>query len=435
MLENSTKRDNSHLNLRRQAQDDALRNLEAQIDQLRRQEHEVNLGANVNIMSESILEELSLADPKNANIIVEMADKTRCVSQGILENVLWKEDICTKWASCNPHFDECDGRDNPRENKEYWESTNDNMRTNLEWENLSFNNSVKVAFGRKPEARRQASRPARLRIMCCNSKIERKFKKPASPSKKKNLVAVEELVKKPAKKPTTRRESVAPATTIPSPIPPFISLQQQSTSIPTPTTIEATTSTTIVHDYETLSVIHLRVSDLEKEVKELKNRKYWHDLSKEHSIPTDVVEKLKQQDKPQKSAKDIRKVKMEQFILEDKDAMDKGTTKSYPKSTAKSTQAEEIVFEARDTHGPQNQGDDMGNTDEPPVVSANPKEWFKKPKRPPTPYLEWNECKTIDNKPTQKWLSDLSKAEKTPKTFDDLMSTLIDFSAFVMNCL
>ncbi|GKB20330.1 hypothetical protein Tco_0854253, partial [Tanacetum coccineum] len=40
-------------------------------------------------------------------------------------------------------------------------------------------------------------------------KKARKFKKPASPSKKKNLVAVEELVKKPAKKPTTRRESVA----------------------------------------------------------------------------------------------------------------------------------------------------------------------------------------------------------------------------------
>ncbi|GJV47113.1 hypothetical protein Tco_1437325 [Tanacetum coccineum] len=80
------KGDNSHLNLRRQARDDALRDWKAQIDQLRRQEHEVidikinaiaDLGANVNIMSESMLEELSLADPKKANIIVEMADKTR----------------------------------------------------------------------------------------------------------------------------------------------------------------------------------------------------------------------------------------------------------------------------------------------------------------------------------------------------------------------
>ncbi|GKC27597.1 hypothetical protein Tco_1034891 [Tanacetum coccineum] len=48
-------------------------------------------------------------------------------------------------------------------------------------------------------------------------------------------------------------------------------LQQQSTPIPTPTTTEATTSTTAVPDSETLSAIHLRVSNLEKEVKELKN--------------------------------------------------------------------------------------------------------------------------------------------------------------------
>ncbi|GKA75327.1 hypothetical protein Tco_0781705, partial [Tanacetum coccineum] len=109
------KGDNSYLDLRRQAQDDALRNWEAQIDQLRRQEHEVSkckmvhtpkndvhqketsqierisslpekpnpwsftipcsvdifnineiadLGASINIMSKSILEELSLANPK-----------------------------------------------------------------------------------------------------------------------------------------------------------------------------------------------------------------------------------------------------------------------------------------------------------------------------------------------------------------------------------
>ncbi|GJW42827.1 hypothetical protein Tco_0071626, partial [Tanacetum coccineum] len=305
----------------RQARDDALRKWEAQIDQLRREEHEVSeymmvhthkndvhqketsqierisslpekpnpgsltipcsvdifsinviadLGASVNIMSKSMLDELSLADPKHANIIVKMTDKIREVSlvikedrilieeqedsdecgenkeraiiramvnklpeewfsevsrdkddlEGIIDylkpilydgfidyndeaykqrrnkllgmpyiepppvkkeeaeitkynlragevfkknkiltikefpriaaNIVdiraeiiedknsssedlsntkrrhwckpiyqWKEDICTKWASCNPHFDECDGGNNPRENKEY----------------------------------------------------------------------------------------------------------------------------------------------------------------------------------------------------------------------------------------------------------------------------------------------------------------------------
>ncbi|GJW83970.1 hypothetical protein Tco_0157115 [Tanacetum coccineum] len=113
----------------------------------------------------------------------------------------------------------------------------------------------------------------------------------------------------------------------------------------------------------------------------------------------------------------------------------KGTTKSQPKSTSKSAQTEETVFEAGDTQVPQDLGEDMGNTDEPPVVKADPKDWFKKLERPPTPNPEGNEGKTVDNKPTQKWLSELAKAETSSKTFDDLMSTLIDFSAFVMNCL
>ncbi|GJU84482.1 hypothetical protein Tco_1292028 [Tanacetum coccineum] len=62
----------------------------------------------------------------------------------------------------------------------------------------------------------------------------------------------------------------------------------------------------------------------------------------------------------------------------------KGTTPSQPKSTGKSAQAEETVFEAADTDLSLNQGDDI---------------------------------------------------EKPPLTFDDLMSTPIDFSAFAINRL
>ncbi|GKC85788.1 hypothetical protein Tco_1141505 [Tanacetum coccineum] len=61
------------------------------------------------------------------------------------------------------------------------------------------------------------------------------------------------------------------------------------------------------------------------------------------------------------------------------------------------------------------------------------RDWFKKPKRPPTPNPEWNTGKTVDDEPTQKWLSDLAKVEKPSKTFNELMSTPIDFTAFAMN--
>ncbi|GKE70496.1 hypothetical protein Tco_1528568 [Tanacetum coccineum] len=176
------------------------------------------------------------------------------------------------------------------------------------------------------------------------------------------------------------------------------------------------------------------------------------DLSKEHSIPANVMEKLKQKYKPQKSVEDIRKVKMEkarkhqetrytitlfdstelqkfdqkrtlfktmtktksfnkktkhkalyhaliESILEDEDAMDKGL----------SAQAEETMFEAGDTQVPQDLREDIDP--------------------------EWNEGKIVDNKPTQKWLSDLAKAETSSKTLNDLMSTPINFSAFIMNRL
>ncbi|GKE46678.1 hypothetical protein Tco_1477936, partial [Tanacetum coccineum] len=62
----------------------------------------------------------------------------------------------------------------------------------------------------------------------------------------------------------------------------------------------------------------------------------------------------------------------------------KGTTNSQPKSTGRFAQTEGTVFEIGDTQVPQNLREDMGNTDELPIVKADLKDWFKKPERPPT---------------------------------------------------
>ncbi|GJZ79389.1 hypothetical protein Tco_0644226 [Tanacetum coccineum] len=78
----------------------------------------------------------------------------------------------------------------------------------------------------------------------------------------------------------------------------------------------------------------------------------------------------------------------------------KSTTKSQLKSTSKSAQAEETVFEAGDTQVPHNLGEDTGKTDETPNVKDDPKD-YKKPS----------------------------------KTFNELMSTPIDFTAFAMKRL
>ncbi|GJW27832.1 hypothetical protein Tco_0044707 [Tanacetum coccineum] len=96
---------------------------------------------------------------------------------------------------------------------------------------------------------------------------------------------------------------------------------------------------------------------------------------------------------------------------ETKSSSSKGT-KSQPKTSGKSVQAEELVFETVDTEMQQDQGGDLGNTeDQPNVEEASKHDWFKKPERPPTP----------DRKP--------------PLTFDELMSTPIDFSTYVLNNL
>nr|GEX09020.1 hypothetical protein [Tanacetum cinerariifolium] len=72
--------------------------------------------------------------PKIANIRAEITNDRNNRSDDLSNTkrrhlckpiYLWKEDRCTKWASCNPYFDECDRGDNPRENKKYWESSND----------------------------------------------------------------------------------------------------------------------------------------------------------------------------------------------------------------------------------------------------------------------------------------------------------------------
>nr|GEV04291.1 hypothetical protein [Tanacetum cinerariifolium] len=85
---------------------------------------------------------------------------------------------------------------------------------------------------------------------------------------------------------------------------------------------------------------------------------------------------------------------------------------------------------------PKSTGDDMGTTNEQPnVKAALKKDWFKKPKRPPTPNPEWNQGKSDEDEPTQDWLSDLVKSEKPLFTFNELMCTPIDFSAYAINCL
>ncbi|GJZ84704.1 hypothetical protein Tco_0650043 [Tanacetum coccineum] len=110
--------------------------------------------------------------------------------------------------------------------------------------------------------------------------------------------------------------------------------------------------------------------------------------------------------------------------------------KSQSKSSGKSVQSEEPEFEVADLDMPQDQEENPGNDDEEPKEKvASKRDWFTKPtklQKPTNP--DWNVGKTPQQGQSQSWLMTLaSSADKPSKTFDELMSTPIDFSVYIMN--
>nr|GEW26812.1 hypothetical protein [Tanacetum cinerariifolium] len=209
--------------------------------------------------------------------------------------------------------------------------------------------------------------------------------------------------------------STAAASTIPLTIPPINPLSQQSIPTPALTTETTTTSIPELLDFSSLFGFDQRVYVLENELSQLKQMDYSAQLLEtiKSQIPTTIDDQLSTRledfiqkafrsytaefkkkaqgekkryiDIIKKSVKDIIKdeVKSQLPQILPKEVSDYATS---PKSPGKSAQAEESVFETADTEMPQNQGSDLGNTDDQPnVESALERDWFKKPKRPLTP--------------------------------------------------
>ncbi|GKA06744.1 hypothetical protein Tco_0685968 [Tanacetum coccineum] len=135
--------------------------------------------------------------------------------------------------------------------------------------------------------------------------------------------------------------------------------------------------------------------------------------------------------KKKKASKDVEPLRGSK-LKESKTSSSKGT-KSQPKSSGKSVQTEEPLFETVDTEMPQDQGGDV--KDQPNVEVTPMDDWFKKPNKPSTPNRPWNNGKYIDSRPPHKWISNIAKATQPPSMFDELMSTPTDFSAYVMHNL
>ncbi|GKF46651.1 hypothetical protein Tco_0136453, partial [Tanacetum coccineum] len=60
-------------------------------------------------------------------------------------------------------------------------------------------------------------------------------------------------------------------------------------------------------------------------------------------------------------------------------------------------------------------------------------DWFQKPAKLPTPDRDWNKTLPAAYGPVKPWLSTLAQKEDTRESFNKLMDTPLDFSAFMMN--
>ncbi|GJW70290.1 hypothetical protein Tco_0127207 [Tanacetum coccineum] len=117
---------------------------------------------------------------------------------------------------------------------------------------------------------------------------------------------------------------------------------------------------------------------------------------------------------------------------------DKDEDPSARSDRGKFVQSEEPEFKVTDSDMPRDQEENLGKDDEEPKEKVESKRyWFTKPTEPQEPTNpDWNVDKTPQQGQNQSWLMTLaSSADKPSKTFDELMSIPIDFSAFIMNGL
>ncbi|GJW11793.1 hypothetical protein Tco_1577620 [Tanacetum coccineum] len=111
-------------------------------------------------------------------------------------------------------------------------------------------------------------------------------------------------------------------------------------------------------------------------------------------------------------------------------------SKSHQKSVDESAQAEVPMQTAKDLEEPAHQEFETGVTeDQPDEETSQLPNWFQKPAKPLTPDRDWNKTLPDAHGHVQPWLSSLAQMEDLRESFNELMDTPLDFSAFVMNRL
>nr|GEV98594.1 hypothetical protein [Tanacetum cinerariifolium] len=266
-------------------------------------------------------------------------------------------------------------------------------------------------------------------------------------------------------------------TNIPQSSQTFTSPPLQSTPSPLPTT-ETTNIPTLILDFASIFRFNDRVIALEKDVFELKNDPLHTQVTAlvdDHldtrmgaareefmnfllASLTDRITKQVRNQLPQILPKEVSNFAphvIEKMIQASLNQVNLAKASSQPQSTYEATmkftefELKKILidkmnsrtkFKVGDTDTPQGQEGNQGNDNvKPRIKSASRCDWFTKPSHPQEPTdLDWNKDKTPQKGPTQNWLMTLAASTSTGKSlkeFDELMSTPIDFSSYILNGL
>ncbi|GJX51690.1 hypothetical protein Tco_0278535 [Tanacetum coccineum] len=111
-------------------------------------------------------------------------------------------------------------------------------------------------------------------------------------------------------------------------------------------------------------------------------------------------------------------------------------SKSKHKTAGESAQTEEPMHTTKDLEEPAHQEFKTGVTeDQPNEETPQFPNWFQRPTKLPSPDRDWNKTLLDAHGPVQPWLRSLAQKEDPRESFNELMDTPLDFSAFVMNRL
>ncbi|GKC68375.1 hypothetical protein Tco_1100973 [Tanacetum coccineum] len=109
-------------------------------------------------------------------------------------------------------------------------------------------------------------------------------------------------------------------------------------------------------------------------------------------------------------------------------------SKSHQQSAGQSALAEVPMHTTDDFEDPTHQEFDTGLNNDQLEEEAHPHlDWFQQPSRLPSLDQDWNKTVPTDHGPVQPWLSNLARIKDPRESFDELMDTPLDFSAFMMN--